>query len=496
MARISPKSKTSRVVAPRAKNTTGPNRRIGKRDCTRNPSRVSARERQSRTRRRPVVAEFSTFVGLDTSKNNIDVCVLLPDRDKELSWREPNEDRGVKRLIKRLKEHAVGEVVACYEAGPCGYALQRAFQTAGVKCLVIAPSLVPMKPGERIKTDRRDAKKLAECLRAGTLTEVRPPSEAEEAIRDLCRCREDVRADLLSARHRLGKMLLRRGLHFDGRAWTTKHREWLRKLKFEHAADRAVFDHYLQSIESLEERRSGLEEKLGELSSTDPYREPVGWLRCYRGIDTVAAISIVAELHGVQRFRSARALMCYLGLVPSEHSTGGKARRGGITKTGNRHLRRLLIESAWHYRHAPRTSGALRKRRDGQPAWAIAMADRAQARLHRRYWKLVNLTKPHTKAVVAVARELAGFVWATLCRPGAVDVRAQKQSPKSREHIPTPPDPIPTRKYALKGGTKGGHGHQPLGPPDTRPRSLRARARRVAGADGSPLRLRSATRGR
>jgi transposase len=367
------------------------------------------------------VQQATTFVGLDTSKKSIEVCVLLPDVERAIAWKEPNEERAVKRLIKRLKKDALGELRVCYEAGPCGYALQRQFLAAGVSCIVIAPSLVPMKPGERIKTDRRDAKKLAECLRAGTLTEVRPPTEAEEAIRDLSRCREDVREDLHRARHRLGKLLLRRGLLFAGKAWTRQHREWLRKLEFEHEADRTVFDHYLQVIEGLEERLRALEVKLAELSQRDPYREPVGWLRCYRGIDTVTAMAIVAELHGVERFPSARGLMCYLGLVPGEHSTGGRVRRRGITKTGNRHLRRLLIEASWHYRHPARVGSALRKRREGQPAWAIAMADRAQSRLHRRYWRLVHLTKPPTKAVVAVARELAGFVWATLCRPGILD---------------------------------------------------------------------------
>lgn len=376
--------------------------------------------------------EITTFVGLDTSKKSIDICVLLPDREKPIAWKEPNEPRAVKRLIKRLKAEAIGELFVAYEAGPLGYTLQRAFIAASVRCIVVAPSLIPVKPGERIKNDRRDAQKLAECLRARTLTEVRPPSEAEESIRDLCRCREDVREDLHSARHRMGKLLLRRGLLFDGKAWTRKHREWLRTLKFEQEADRAVFDHYLLMLESLEERKRALEEKLAELSAKDPYREPVSWLRCYRGIDTVTAISIVAELHGVERFPSARALMCYLGLVPGEYSTGGRSRRFGITKTGNKHLRRLLIEAGWHYRHRPYSGTALRKRREGQPAWAIAIADRAQERLHRRYWRLVNLTKPHTKAVVAVARELTGFIWATLCRPGITDQRDQKRAVRSR----------------------------------------------------------------
>ena len=372
--------------------------------------------------------QVTTFVGLDTSKEFIDVCVLCPDREGAIQWREPNQAKAVKRLIKRLKGEAVlGDLVVCYEAGPCGYALQRQFQAAEVRCKVIAPSLIPVKPGERIKTDRRDAKKLAEYLRAGTLTEVHPPNEAEEAVRDLCRCREDVREDLHGARHRLGKLLLRRALQFDGKAWTQRHRKWLRTLRFEHEADQTVFDHYLQVIESFEERQRALEEKLKTLSEKEPYREPVGWLRCYRGIDTVTAMTIVAELHGVQRFPSARALMCYLGLVPGEESTGGRARRRGITKTGNRHLRRLLIETSWHYRHRPSASPKLRKRRENQPAWAIAQADRAQDRLHRRYWKLVNLTKPHTKAVVAVARELAGFIWATLCHSETVELREPRR---------------------------------------------------------------------
>ena len=369
----------------------------------------------------------TTFVGLDTSKKYIDVCVLRPDRDGASEWREPNEERAVKRLIKKLKKEAVGELVVAYEAGPCGYALQRRFVAAEVRCMVVAPSLIPVKPGERIKTDRRDAKKLAQYLRAGALTEVHPPSEAEEAVRDLCRCREDVRDDLCRARHRLSKLLLRRALHFDGKAWTKQHRYWLRTLRFQHEADQAVFGHYLQTIEAFEERLRALEAKLQELSEKEPYREPVGWLRCYRGIDTVTAMSIVTELHGVQRFPSARGLMSYLGLVPGENSSGGRTQRGGITKAGNSHLRTLLLESAWNYRHYPKVGANLRKRRQGQPAWVIAMADRAQDRLHRRYWKLVNLTKPPTKAAVAVARELAGFIWATLCRPGMSDQHERKR---------------------------------------------------------------------
>lgn len=359
-----------------------------------------------------------TYVGLDTSKKSIQVAMFKPSEKDAVEWQEAYDARGVKRLVKRLKREAPGELRACYEAGPCGYALQRELRAAGVECIVVAPSLIPVKPGERVKTDRRDACKLGEYLRAGTLTEVHPPTPEQEAARDLCRCREDVRQDLERSRHRMGKLLLRRALTHPGRAWTQAHRGWLRSLRFEEAADRAVFEDYLLAIEHLEQRLRGLEEKLAALSVQEPYREPVGWLRCFRGIDTVTAMTIVTELHGFERFRTARELMSYLGLVPSEHSSGSKQRRGPITKAGNSHLRRVLIEAAWHYRHRPGESAQLRKRREGQPAWAIAVADRAQQRLHKRFWRLLERGKAHNKTVTAVARELVGFLWATLSQNG------------------------------------------------------------------------------
>ena len=376
-----------------------------------------------------------TYVGLDTSKKSIQVAMLKPGEKDAVEWQEANDARGVKRLVKRLKRESPGELRACYEAGPCGYALQRDLRSAGVECIVIAPSLIPVKPGERVKTDRRDARKLGECLRAGTLTEVHPPTPEQEAARDLCRCREDVRQDLERSRHRMGKLLLRRALTHPGRAWTKAHRGWLRSLRFEEAADRAVFDDYLLAIEHLEERLRGLEVKLAELSLQKPYRESVGWLRCFRGIDTVTAMTIVTELHGFERFRTARELMSYLGLVPSEHSSGSKQRRGPITKAGNSHLRRVLIEAAWHYRHRPAESAPLRKRREGQPAWAIAIADRAQQRLHKRYWRLLERGKAHNKTVTAVARELVGFIWATLSEHGrSVAVDAPGESKTARTY--------------------------------------------------------------
>ncbi len=283
-------------------------------------------------------------------------------------------------------------------------------------CEVVAPSLIPFKPGERIKSDRRDARKLAELLRAGLLTEVHAPTQDEEAVRDLCRCREDAREDLTRVRHRMSKFLLRRGCTYNltRKAWGRLHRQWLRGLKFERAADQAIFDDYLLAIEQVEERLCSLDARLGSIAEQEPYREPVAWLRCFRGIDTTTALSLVAELHDFRRFTSARALMAYLGLVPSEHSSGEGRRRGAITKTGNRHVRRLLVETAWHYRHRPTVGLTLRRRRHGQPARVIALADRAQQRLCRRYARMAARGKPHNKIVVAIARELVGYLWATL----------------------------------------------------------------------------------
>jgi transposase len=286
-------------------------------------------------------------------------------------------------------------------------------------CVVVAPSRIPVQPGPRIKTDRRDARKLAALLRAGLLTEVHPPSEEQEALRDLCRCRVDGVEDLLRARHRMSKLLLRRHQIYSlsGSHWGSRHMAWLRQVRFEDAASQATFDSYLLAIDQLGERLSQLELQLAEFGAQEPYREPVGWLRCFRGIDTVTAVSLVAELHDFRRFRSARELMSYLGLVPGEHSSGERERRGPITKAGNSHARRLLVEAAWHHRHRPAISQPLRKRREGQPGWVLAIADRAQERLWRRWSRMTFKGKPTQKVVVAMARELVGYIWAVLQGP-------------------------------------------------------------------------------
>lgn len=358
-----------------------------------------------------------TFVGMDAHKKAINVAMLLPGQLEPVEWQVANEPAAIRRLAKKLEREAPGEVRCCYEAGPCGYVLMRQLEVAGgVVCEVVAPSLIPVKPGERIKTDRRDAHKLARLLRSDDLTMVHPPTAADEAVRDLCRCREDARRDLLRTRHRLASFLLRRACLYTltRRTWGQPYRAWLQGLKFEHAADQVTLADYVTGIEQLEQRQGSLDHQLAGFAEQVPYREPVAWLRCFRGIDTVTAITLVAELHDFRRFETARALMAYLGLVPSEYSSGEHQRRGAITKAGNVHVRRLLIEAAWHYRHRPRVGVALRRRRANQPSGIIAIADRAQHRLYHRFHKLMQRGKPSPKAVVAIARELVGFVWAAL----------------------------------------------------------------------------------
>jgi len=361
--------------------------------------------------------EPSTFVGLDAHKDTIVVAMLQPGAVQPLEWKIVNEPGAVRRLAKKLGREAPDEVHACYEAGPCGYVLQRQLAAFGIRCAMVAPSLIPVKPGQPIKTDRRDARKLAELLRAGLLTEVHPPSEDEEAVRDLTRARDDAQCDLTRARNRLSKFLLRRGcIYCVGRkpTWSQKYWGWLHGLRFERPADQIVLEDYVLAVEQTEARLEALDQQLERLSQEEPYRAPVAALRCFRGIDTVTAMALVAELHEPRRFASARRLSAYLGLVPREASSGGRRRLGGITGAGNRHVRRLLVEAAWHYRHKPQIGRALRLRRRGQPPAVLALADRALRRLTLRQRRMLYQGKHPNTVVVAIARELAGHIWSAL----------------------------------------------------------------------------------
>jgi transposase len=316
----------------------------------------------------------------------------------------PNDADAVRTLVRRLGRPEMLHL--CYEAGPCGYGIQRQLTALGVRCDVVAPTLIPVRPGDRVKTDRRDAEKLARLLRSGDLTPVWVPDEAHEALRDLVRAREAAHEDLRRARQRLGKLLLRHGLRAPKgtSAWGEKHMRWLHHLVLPHAAQEAVRQDHLAEVEHQAERVARLERALATaVAAAAP---------TLRGIGALIATTLAAELGDVTRFTHPRQLMAYAGVVPREHSSGGRARRGAITKTGNAHVRRVLIEAAWHYRHRPTLTAALRKRRIGQPATICAVADTAHRRLHRRYVHLLARGKSKQKTVVAVGRELLGFVWA------------------------------------------------------------------------------------
>ena len=255
--------------------------------------------------------QVTTYVGIDAHKKDLFIAMLMGNDGAPVTWTVLNEPNAVGRLVRKLEREAPGPVHVFYEAGPCGYALQRQVTTSRVTCEVVAPALIPRKPGERVKTNRRDARKLVELGRAGLLTAVQPPTPEDEAVRDLARARDDAREDLQRCRHRLGKLLLRRGLHYSGRNWTRAHRQWFDSLTWTHAAERAVVDDYLLAIDHTEARLIELDAKLAKIAESDPYREPVGWLRCFRGIDTLTAMLILAELHDFRRFASAPALMAY-----------------------------------------------------------------------------------------------------------------------------------------------------------------------------------------
>jgi transposase len=363
----------------------------------------------------------TTFVGLDVHKASLYVAVIGRGGTRS-EWQVEHKPAAVKALIKRLKE--LGDVAACYEAGPCGFSLMRQLNAAGVSCVVIAPSLIPRKPGERVKTDRRDARKLAEMLRAGLLTVVHPPTPDQEAVRDLCRARDDVRQDCMRTRHRLAKFLLRHGRSWPKAQWTIAHRKWLTEQTFERVAEVATLDAYVHAVSTAEASLAVLDEKIEQAAVTDEYKEMVGILRCFRGIDTLTAMIILSELGDITRFDSAPSFMSFLGVTPSENSSGGpKGRRlGGITKAGNGHVRRVLVESAWSYHgRASPLSRRLLLRRKGQPLWAVEIADKAQLRLMKQRRKLTDKGKPTPLVNTAIARELAGFIW------GALTERARRE---------------------------------------------------------------------
>jgi transposase len=356
----------------------------------------------------------TTIIAFDQHAATTVAAVLLPGQRTPALHTLTSESPTILRFVDRLRRQ--GPIRCCYEAGPCGFELQRALCAQSISCDVIAPALIPRRAGDRIKTDRRDAGQLAILYRAGALTAIHIPTEQEEAARDLLRCREDIRADLLRARHRLSKFLLRHGRRFTAtkKAWSKRHDAWLRAQTWPVAALDPTHRAYRRGVNELLARLRDVETDLRGLLDLEPLQPRVQRLRCFRGIDDLTALTIAAELGDPRRFATAPSTMAFVGLVPSEHSSGTKRAQGGITKTGNAHLRRVLVESSWHYRHHPFVSATLRARQRGAPADVIARAWTAQQRLHRRYQRLAARGKPKQHIVTAVARELTGFVWAAL----------------------------------------------------------------------------------
>jgi transposase len=350
---------------------------------------------------------------MDTHKKEHKVALHYPGEEQIARFAIKNTVRDIKKMVSKIKKKAPAEVKFCYEAGVCGFNLKRRIQALGCKCSVIAPSLTPIKPGDRVKTDRRDAVKLLAMFKAGLLTEVHAPDQKQEAARELTRCRQTAQENLKRLRHQMLKFLTRHGyVYADGNHWTGKHLRWLWALEFEEFLLRDVFDSYFTEMQHCLQRLDSLDRQVENLANSDTYKEVVGLLRCLHGIDTLTAITVTTEIFEFGRFSSPGELMSYLGLTCSEDSTGQKERKGPITRAGNKRVRRLLIEASWHYRHPYiTTSRSLRQRRKGQPQWAIDIADRAGQRLRKRYWYLVNKGKMPCKATVATARELAGFIW-------------------------------------------------------------------------------------
>jgi transposase len=352
------------------------------------------------------------YIGLDVHRATIAVAIADADAAPSSHGTIANEPSAVRKLMTRLGGPEVRLHVA-YEAGPSGYVLQRQLTALGIECVVVAPSLIPVRPGDKVKTDRRDALKLARLLRSGDLTPIWVPDEEHEALRNLVRARADAKVDELRAKHRLSKLLLRQGCRpaVGVRNWSKRYFEWLRQLKFEHIADRVVFADYLAEVIAAGERLKRLEAALRECAATTRRAPLIAALQAFRGIGFLSAVTIVAEAGELRRFRTAPQFMAYTGAVPTEASSGSKQHRGRITRTGNRALRHMLGEAAHHARHAPCVSDELRRRQKHVPQRVVDLTWQAQLRLHARYRHLCARIGPH-KAVMAVARELAGFVWA------------------------------------------------------------------------------------
>jgi transposase len=363
------------------------------------------------------VEEYSEYVGLDVHKDTIAVAVASAGRSKPRSLGIiRNTKKSVLNLLSKLSPD--GEVLGlCYEAGPCGYELYRWVEQTGHDCVVVAPSKIPKKSGERVKTDRRDAVKLSSLFRSGELTPVWVPDTEQEAMRDLSRAREEMKRVELQLKQRLGAFLLRHSKRYTaGKCkWTQRFYRWLSDVKMELPLQQIVLEEYVDAVKQAESRVRDLDKELVRAVESWNLKPVVESLMALRGVNFLTAMSIVAELGDISRFETPRQLMGYLGLVPSEHSSGGKAKRGGITKTGNGRVRRLLVETAWCYRFPARRSYHMEKKSEKATKEAQAIGWKAQKRLCHRYREFLRAGKHQGKVTAAIARELSGFVWAIAC---------------------------------------------------------------------------------
>jgi transposase len=353
-----------------------------------------------------MLESMTVTVGLDVHANSVRLAAVRADElldERTL----PHDYDAVERVLRSWPG-----VRCCYEAGPTGFGLYRYLVGRGIECAVVAPGLVPQRPGERVKTDPRDARKLARLHAGGLLEPIYVPSRELEAARDLVRAREDARLDRMRDRLRLSKFCLRHGRRLPTQSWGVARRKWLAVQRFEFAAQQQTFDSYVHALDLVDRRIEALERAIRDSAEQRQWRQLVAKLRCLRGIDTLTALALVTEIGDFERFQSAEEFMAFVGLVPSEHSSGEKRRQGSITKAGNAHVRRLLVESAWHARRRPTVGYELARRQRGQDPAVIERAWRCQKRLHQRWQRMASRGKPHQKIVVACARELAGFVWA------------------------------------------------------------------------------------
>lgn len=351
----------------------------------------------------------ATHLGLDMHKDTIAVALLRPGETVPDERTIPNTPEALRKLVRGC---STKPLIACYESGPTGYETHRLLTSLGVSCDVIAPTMTPRRAGARVKTDRIDARTLARLHRAGELTPIRVPSPSEEALRDLVRVREDIRDDRRKTQHRAKAFLLRQGRRYPGRdkGWSDKFDLWARSQRFEEPAADAAYRHYLAALDVRRTQLAAITAEIEAAAALPPLADPVARLRCLRGIETLSAVTIAAEVCDFHRFARAASFMAFTGLVPSEHSSGPSVHRGSITKTGNAHVRRVLVEAAWSYRHRPAVGIYLRRRSQGQPPEVLAYAWAAQCRLFSRFHSIAQ-AKNRNVAVVAVARELAGFIW-------------------------------------------------------------------------------------